>query len=34
MALRLTEASSYTMFDVPAFTGLAKSMKETLDSLG
>ena len=34
MALRLTESSSYTLFDVPAFTGLAMSMRDTLDSLG
>ena len=34
MALRLTEASAYTLFDVPAFTGLARSMRDTLDSLG
>jgi len=34
MALRLTEASSYTLFDTPAFTGLALSMRETLDALG
>lgn len=34
MALRFTESSSYTLFDIPAFTGLAKSMKETLDSIG
>ncbi len=34
MALRLTEASAYTLFDVPAFTGLARSMRDTLDSIG
>lgn len=34
MALRVTEASAYTLFDTPAFTGLAQSMRETLDSLG
>ncbi len=34
MALRLTEASAYTLFDVPAFTGLARSMRDTLDSVG
>lgn len=34
MALRHTEASAYTLFDVPAFTGLARSMRETLDSVG
>jgi chlorite dismutase len=34
MALRLTEASSYTLFDTPAFTGLALSMGEALDALG
>ncbi len=34
MALRLTEASAYTLFDVPTFTGLARSMRDTLDSLG
>ncbi len=34
MELRLTEASSYTLFDVPAFTGQAMSMKDTLASLG
>lgn len=34
MALRHTEASSYTLFDTPAFTGLAMSMRETLDALG
>jgi chlorite dismutase len=34
MALRLTEASAYTLFDVPAFTGMARSMRETLDSVG
>ena len=34
MALRLTEASSYTLFDTPAFTGLALSIRETLDALG
>ncbi len=34
MELRVTEASAYTLFDTPAFTGLARSMRETLDSLG
>jgi len=34
MALRHTEASSYTLFDTPAFTGLALSMRETLDAVG
>jgi chlorite dismutase len=34
MALRLTEASAYTLFDTPAFTGLALSMRETLDTVG
>lgn len=34
MALRLTEASSYTLFDTPAFTGLALPMREALDALG
>ena len=34
MALRLTEASAYTLFDTPAFTGLALSMRGTLDALG
>ena len=34
MALRLTEASAYTLFDTPAFTGLALSMRETLDAIG
>jgi chlorite dismutase len=34
MALRLTEASSYTLFDTPAFTGLALSIRETLDAVG
>jgi chlorite dismutase len=34
MALRHTEASAYTLFDVPAFTGLARSMMDTLDSVG
>jgi chlorite dismutase len=34
MALRLSESSAYTLFDVPAFTGLAMSMRGTLDSLG
>lgn len=34
MALRHTEASSYTLFDTPAFTGLARSMRDTLDALG
>ncbi len=34
MALRLTEASSYTLFDTPAFTGMALSMREVLDALG
>ena len=34
MALRLSESSSYTLFDVPAFTGLAMSMRDTLNSLG
>lgn len=34
MALRLTEASEYTERDTPAFTGLAQSMRDTLDSLG
>ena len=34
MALRHTEASAYTLFDVPAFTGLARSMRDTLDSVG
>ena len=34
MTLRLTEASAYTLFDTPAFTGLALSMREALDALG
>ena len=34
MALRLTEASSYTLFDTPAFTALAMPIGETLDALG
>jgi chlorite dismutase len=34
MALRLTEASAYTLFDVPAFTGLARSLRDTLNSVG
>lgn len=34
MALRHTEASSYTLFDTPAFTGLAMSIREALDALG
>ncbi len=34
MALRLTEASSYTLFDTPAFTGVAMSLRETLDQVG
>jgi len=34
MALRLTEASSFTLFDTPAFTGLALPMREALDALG
>jgi len=34
MALRHTEASSYTLFDTPAFTGLASSIRETLDAVG
>ena len=34
MALRVTEASAYTLFDTPAFTGLARSMRQTLDSVG
>ena len=34
MGLRLSESSAYTLFDVPAFTGLAMSMRGTLDSLG
>ena len=34
MALRVTEASSYTLLDTPAFTGLALPMREALDALG
>jgi len=34
MALRATEASAFTLFDTPAFTGLAASMRDTLDALG
>ena len=34
MALRLTEASAYTLFETTAFTGLALSMRETLDAVG
>ena len=34
MALRLTEASAYTLFDTPAFTGLALPMRDALDALG
>ena len=34
MALRLSEGSSYTLFDTPAFTGLARSMRDTLDAIG
>jgi chlorite dismutase len=34
MALRVTEASSFTLFDTPAFTGLALPMRSALDSLG
>jgi chlorite dismutase len=34
MRLRTTEASSYTLFDTPAFTGVALSMRATLDSVG
>ena len=34
MALRVTEASAYTLFDTPAFTGLAQPMRTVLDGLG
>lgn len=34
MALRVTEASSYTLFDTPAFTALAMPIGEVLDALG
>lgn len=34
MALRLTEASSYTLRDTPAFTCMAMSIHETLDAIG
>ena len=34
MALRVTEASAFTLFDTPAFTGLAVSMRDGLDALG
>lgn len=34
MALRVTEASSYTLFDTPAFTGTAMSIRDVLDALG
>lgn len=34
MALRLTEASAYTLFDVPAFTALAMPIGRSLDALG
>jgi chlorite dismutase len=34
MALRLTEASRFTLFDTPAFTGLALPMRDALDALG
>ena len=34
MALRHTHASSYTLFDTPAFTCLAMSMREALDAIG
>ena len=34
MALRLTDASAYTLFDTPAFTGVALSMREVLDTVG
>lgn len=34
MALRTTEASSYTLFDTPAFTGTAMSIRDTLDAVG
>ena len=34
MALRVTEASAYTLFDTPAFTGLALPMRSALDALG
>jgi chlorite dismutase len=34
MALRVTEASSFTLFDTPAFTGLALPMRAALDALG
>jgi chlorite dismutase len=34
MALRVTAASAYTLFDTPAFTGLALPMREALDALG
>ena len=34
MALRVTEASAFTLFDTPAFTGLARSMRDTLDAIG
>src|SRR5688572_7905855 len=34
MALRLTSASTYTERDVPAFTGVALSMRETLHTVG
>ena len=34
MALRITEASKFTLFDTPAFTGLALPMRGVLDALG
>ncbi len=34
MALRLTEASAYTLFDTPEFTGVAMSMRDTLNAVG
>ena len=34
MALRVTEASAYTLFDTPAFTGLALPLGAALDALG
>jgi chlorite dismutase len=34
MALRLTEASKYTLRDTPSFTCIAMSLQECLDALG
>lgn len=34
MALRETQASRYTHRDTPMFTGVRRSLKEMLDTLG